>query len=211
MKTEDLFNILSEKITHRIDIYIAPSKIDTYFKDQGLLVSEVNKTDKEGAEFGASIFNVFSGKLTEEGEITEKLVIDSRDKGKIIERIANLETPTVREDNSETKRSLFNYKGPAHFTYWGETPTIYTPEENEIIQKERARQERIMQKDTALFTFKIKNTVYAAIANKENFDLGMLASYGPLASHCILGLPERNLTENIVLINPFWIWHEQDV
>ncbi len=205
MRTEDLFKILSEKITHRVDIYLAPSKIDTYFKDQGLLVNEVSKMDKEGAEFGASIFNVFSGKLTEEGEVTEKLVIDSRDKGKIIERIAHLEDSQVTDGTS-----LFNYKGPAHFTYWGETPTIFSIEENQIIQKERARQEKIMEKDTVLFTFKVNNTIYAAIANKENFDLGMLASYGPLESHSILGLPERKLTENIVLINPFWIWHEQD-
>jgi hypothetical protein len=210
MNTQDLLALLRQKVKHRVDIYMAQSKIDTYFKDQGFLTNEVAISDKEGAEFGVSVFNIISGKVSGGVDVCEKLVLDSRDKGKIIEKIANISTDTIDRNIAQHKNGLFQYKGPAHYTYWGESINIYSSEENAHIQKERERQEKILEKNTVLFTFKIDDTIYASIANKENFDLGMLASYGPLPSHCLLGLVERKLTENIMLINPFWIWYEEE-
>lgn len=196
METKDLFKILTQKVVHRVDIYFAQSKVDKYFKDQGFIVNEVTKSANEGEEIGVSIFKIVSGKISGGRDVTERIVIDSRDKAKIIESIKN------------KPNELFHYKGPGHFTYWEETLNLYEPNQNELIQNERIRQEKIFEKKTVLFTFQIDDTIYASIAMKDNFDLGMLASYGPLESHGLLGLIERKLEEKIVLINPFWIWHE---
>jgi len=208
MKRDNLFEILNREVKHRIDIYMAPSKIDKYFRDQGFPVNEISKSDKEGQELGVSIFKVVSGKISGGQDTTEKIVLDSRDKGKIIDVISFDDTEKINSGLNASINGLIQYKGPAMFTYWDEEMDACTPEQNTIIQKERTRQERILEKRTLLFSFRINETIYVSIASKENFDLGMLASYGPLESHCLLGMVERKLTDSMVLINPFWIWHE---
>lgn len=209
MEKEALFSLLGQQVKHRIDIYLAPLKIDRYFRDQGFPVNEIAKSEKEGQELGVSIFKVISGKVSGGQDITEKIVLDSRDKGKIIEQISFEDSGDVTSGLVKHPEGLIHYQGPAHFTYWKESFESFSPVQNKIVQKERERQEMIMEKETVVFSFKINDTRYVSIAAKEHFDIGMLASYGPLESHGILGLPERKLTEDIVLINPFWIWHEE--
>lgn len=210
MKRDDLFEILNRGVKHRIDIYIAPSKIDNYFRDQGFPVNEISKSEKEGQELGVSVLKIVSGKISGGLDKTEKIVLDSRDKGKIIDKTAFDGTEAINTNLKSDAKGLIQYKGPAKFTYQTEALNAYEPEQNKIIQKERTRQEMILEKPTLLFSFKMNNTIYAAIASKEHFHLGMLASYGPLESHCMLGIVERKLSAEIMLINPFWIWSEPE-
>jgi hypothetical protein len=207
MQTEEILELLSQKVNHRIDIYSAPSKIDNYFKDEGFLSNELIRSNTEAGETGANFLQIFSVKVTNGIVISEEIILDAKDKLKIIEKISQKDIESRGEDNDKQK-NLFNFKGPAHFTLWNEKLELYSSEQNELIQKEMERQESIFNKKSVIFTFVIDEIIYVSIANKDKFDLDMLASYGSKESHGILGLIERKLSQNIILINPFWIWHE---
>jgi len=209
MEPKKIFDFLTQEVKHRMDIYTAPSKIDKYFKDLGFLSSEFTESNQAGEEVGASLFKIVSVKMSGGTNVSEKIVLDYRDKGKIIEKLSKEEDEPPRYEKGNSKnKSLFHYNGPSDFTYWKEKLNLYKQEQNELIQKERERQQNILERETALFTFKIGEIIYASVAAKDNFDLNMLASYGPAESHGILGLMERELSQNIMLINPFWIWCE---
>jgi len=209
METENFREILSQPVNFRQDIYLAPKKIDTYFKDQGYLVSEFSQSLNEGIEAGASIIKILSFKVSGGIDTSEKVTLDTRDKVKVIDSISkeNLVSMTL-DQIKEKKRNLFTYNGPSHFIYWDEKIQLYNENENALINKEKERQEKILNHETVLFTFKINNIIYVSVADKENFHLGNLASCGILETHGILGIIERILSDNIVLINPFWIWYE---
>ncbi|WP_430931680.1 hypothetical protein [Saccharicrinis sp. 156] len=200
METRDLFNILSEEVRHKVDIYFAPQKIDKYFKDMGYYTNEVSVTNKEGDEIELSVLKIVSGKVSGGQDVAEKVILDARDKAKVIVK---------KYDIENNPNELFHYLGPGHFTLWGEELDSYEPEQNDIVQRERIRQEKIIKGDTALFTFKTDKALFVSIGNEDNFDKNMLASYGPVDPHGILGLIERKLSEDIILINPFWIWNER--
>lgn len=205
MESNKIIEILSKKVTHRVDLYSAAEKIDKYYKDLGLQSNEISLSTNEGGGVGASIFNVISIKAEKGIASTEKIVLDYRDKGKIIEEVSRED---VQNNDEGNKNGLFLYRGEGCFTIWNSEFGLLNPDENSLVQQEREIQEEIMETPTAIFSFNKGKTNYISIANKGNFDLGMFASYRTANPFGILGLIERKLSENIILINPFWIWKE---
>ena len=218
MKPDEIFKILGRKVNHRNDIYFAPEKIDKYFKDLGILSSEFNKTSNEGAELGANVF-FFSPRIKKGRSISKKILLDSRDKAKVI-----YEHFTSDEKDKNLIHHLGNgsffepeevdNKGKAELKY---SVNLFSKLENDLTEEEKALNKLIREEwkrqskkyKTILYTFKIDQIIFASIANYAYVDDGMFMSYSPCETHGLLGIVERKLRENLVLVNPFWIWYEQ--
>lgn len=220
MNPESLTRILGRRINHRVDLYFAPSKIDNYFHDLGILSNEIIESYNEGAELGAKVFFI-SPKIKAGRSISEKIVLDSRDKAKVISGLYS--------DNQSSYKNLIHNLGTGKFyereetvknneTGYNYSVNIFDKnlnelseedmEVNNLISDEWKRQSRRFE--TILYTFEVNKIIFASIAKVEHFDIGNFTSYSTQNKFGILGILERDiLHKNLILINPFWIWHEQ--
>ncbi len=216
MDAEEIIKSLSETGKPRATIYLNQKRVHAFYEQYIGAITEIVKVKKLGGEASGSLWGFFTSKVVRGHELGEKMKIDYPIvQAMLIETAAERSDELIDLNLFEPKQGvMLKYLGPSQIIannqkiYSAKTGLLDT--QVKALEAERSRQVDILRRvdpERGAIVWVAKGLGLASVASEIWVDFGFLSSYGLFSNFGILGRYEQEV-EGIVLLSPFWIWHD---